>query len=118
MKRCMIFLIGFIFLFSLTTLATAEQTTTAAEVPVKEKVTKRQKTGKVIKVSDSQLIITFTKKGVRETMEFVLPSPERVSPGERVTVYYIEKDGVKEAVKIQVKEAKETKKDSKKKSSS
>ena len=120
MKRCMVFLIGFVFLFSLTTLAAAEQTvpaTTKDEVSVKEKVAKRQKTGKVVKISDSQLIITFTKKGVRETMEFILTSPEKVSPGEKVTVYYVEKDGGKEAIKVQVKEARETKKNSKKNSS-
>lgn len=121
MKRCMVFLIGFVFLFSLTTFAVAEQTVPATakkEVSDKEKVTKRQKTGKVVKISDSLLTITFTKKGERETMDFVLYSPEKVSPGERVTVYYIEKGGVKEAVKVKVKEAKETKKDGKKKASS
>ena len=119
MKRCIAFLIGFVFLFSLTTIVAADQTppvTAKGEVSTKEKVVKRQKTGKVVKVSDSKLIITFTKKGERETMEFVLPSPEKVSPGERVTVYYVEKDGVKEVVKVQVKEARETTKSSKKKS--
>jgi len=109
----MVFLIGFVFLFSLAAFAVAEQTvppTAKKEVSAKEKVTKRQKTGKVVKISDSQLIITFTKKGARETMEFVLPSPEKVSPGEKVTVYYVEKNGVKEATRVQIREVKETKK--------
>ena len=118
MKRYIVLLISFVFLFSLTTLAVAEQTAPAStkEVSAKEKVVKRQKTGKVIKISDSQLIIKFTKKGVQETMEFVLSYPENISIGEKVTVYYVEKEGKKEVIRIQIKEPKETKKDKKKSS--
>ena len=121
MRRHLIFLISFVFLFTLTTIAAAEQTVPAStkDTSAKEKVVKRQKTGKVLKISDSQLIITFKKKGVQETMEFVLSSPEKLSVGEKVTVYYIEKDEGNEAIKVQIKDATETKKKgSKKKSSS
>jgi hypothetical protein len=114
----MIFLIGFIFLFTLTTIAAATQTTSATtkEAPAKEKVVKRQKTGKILKISDTHLTLTFKKKGVQEqdTMEFILSSPEKLQRGERVTVFYVEKDGKKEALRIKIKE---DNKDSKKKSS-
>jgi len=111
MKRKMIFLIGFVFLFALTTIAVAEQTVPAStkEAPAKEKVVRKQKTGKVLKVSDSHLVITFKKKGVQEqeTMEFILTSPEKLSLGEKVTVYFIErKDGKREATRVKIKEDK------------
>jgi hypothetical protein len=107
----MVFLIGFVFLFTLTTIAAAEQTKPAStkEAPAKEKIVKRQKTGKVLKISDSHLVITFKKKGVQEqdTMEFILTSPEKLSIGEKVTVFFIErKDGKREATRVKIKEDK------------
>ncbi|MDR2860939.1 MAG: hypothetical protein LBV07_00065 [Syntrophobacterales bacterium] len=115
MKRYTVFLIGFVFLFALTTIAAAEQPRTAKDVSAKENVVKkRQKTGKVLKISDTRLTITFKKKGVQEqdTMEFVLSSPQKLSIGEKVTVFFVEKNGVKEATRIKIKEPKETKKKS------
>jgi hypothetical protein len=104
MKRLMVFMIGFMFLFSLAVIA-AEQASaaTAKTEPVKGKVAQRQKTGTVVNLSDVVIKIEFTKKGKTETMEFALTKPAKVSVGEKVTVYYTEKDGKKEALKIKIK---------------
>ena len=109
MRRKMVFLISFVFLFTLTSIAAAERTTPAStkEAPAKEKVVKRQKTGKVLKISDTHLVLTFKKKGEQETMDFVLTSPEKLSIGERVTVYFIERnDGKREVTRVKIKEDK------------
>ena len=100
MKRFMVLMIGFIFLFSLVVLA-AEQVfaVTAKTEPVKEKVVQRQKTGTVVNLSDVMIKIEFTKKGKTETMEFTLTKPVKITVGEKVTVYYTEKDGKKSSAK-------------------
>jgi hypothetical protein len=104
MKRFMVFMVGFVVLFSLAVMA-VEQVSAAVEKPdpVKAKVGQRQKTGTVVNLSDVMIKIEFTKKGKTDTMEFALTKPAKVAVGEKVTVYYTEKDGKKEALKIKVK---------------
>jgi arginine exporter protein ArgO len=104
MKRLMVFVVGFVFLFSLAVMA-VEQVSAAVEKtdPVKTKVAQRQKTGTVVNLSDVMIKIEFTKKGKTETMEFALTKPVKVAVGEKVTVYFTEKDGKQEVVKIKVK---------------
>lgn len=106
MKRLMVFMVGFVFLFSLMVLA-VEQASATTENPDagKAKVVKRQKTGTVVNLSDEKIKLEFTKKGKKETMEFALTKPAKASVGEKVTVYYTEKDGKKEAFKMEVKKS-------------
>jgi hypothetical protein len=106
MKRLMVFMVGFVFLFSLAVMA-VEQVSAAVEKtdPVKTKVAQRQKTGTVVNLSDVMIKIEFTKKGKTETMEFALTKPAKVAVGEKVTVYFTEKDGKLEVVKVKVKKA-------------
>jgi ribosomal protein S1 len=104
MKRLTVFVIGFVFLFSLAVLAVEQgYAATATTEPVKGKVVKKQKTGTVVNLSDVMIKIEFTKKGKKETMEFALAKPAKASVGEKVTVYYTEKDGKKEAFKVEIK---------------
>jgi len=106
MKRVMVLMIGFVFLFSLTVMAVEQvSATTAAPEAAKVKVAKKQKTGTVVGLSDEMIKIEFTKKGKKDSMTFALTKPAKVSVGEKVTVYYTEKDGKKEAFKVKVKKA-------------
>jgi Na+-transporting methylmalonyl-CoA/oxaloacetate decarboxylase gamma subunit len=106
MKRLMVFMVGFVFLFSLVVMAADQVSASITKTDsAKEKVAKRQKTGTVVNLSDEAIKIEFTKKGKKETMEFALTKPAKVSLGEKVTVYYTEKDGKKEALNIKVKKA-------------
>jgi len=104
MKRFLVCVIGFVFLFTLTALAMDQAgAATAKTDPVKEKIAKKQKTGTVINLTDTKIKIEFKKKGKVETMEFALLKPVKVEVGEKVTVYYTDKDGQKEAIKVKVK---------------
>lgn len=105
MKRLMVCMIGFVFLFALSVSAVEQVCAAKAQKePAKEKVAKRQKTGNVVTLTDVMLKIEFTKKGKTETMEFALTAPVKVAVGEKVTVYYTEKDGRKEVLRVKSKE--------------
>ncbi len=104
MKRFLLCVIGFVFLFTLTAMAMDQANAATAKTdPVKEKIAKKQKTGTVINLTDTKIKIEFKKKGKVETMEFALLKPIKAEVGERVTVYYTDKDGQKEAIKVKVK---------------
>ncbi len=104
MKRFLVCVIGFVFLFTLTAMAMNQAgAATAKTDPVKEKIAKKQKTGTVINLTDTKIKIEVKKKGKVETMEFTLLKPVKVEVGEKVTVYYTDKDGQKEAIKVKVK---------------
>lgn len=104
MKRVMVLMIGFVFLFSLPAMAVGPvSATTANPEAEKVKLAKKQKTGTVVSLSDVMIKIEFTKKGKKDAMTFALTKPAKVSVGEKVTVYYTEKDGKKEAFKVKVK---------------
>ena len=106
MKRLLVCVIGFVFLFTLTAMAIEQAgAATAKTEPAKEKVAKKQKTGTVVNLTETKIKIEFKKKGKVETMEFTLLKPAKVGVGEKVTVYYTEKDGQKEAFKVKVKKA-------------
>lgn len=106
MKRFLVCVIGFIFLFTLTAMAIEQAgAATVKTEPAKEKVAKKQKTGTVVNLTETKIKIEFKKKGKVETMEFTLLKPAKVGVGEKVTVYYTEKDGQKEAFKVKVKKA-------------
>ncbi len=106
MKRMLVCVIGFVFLFTLTVLAIEQASAATAKTEqAKEKVAKKQKTGTVVNLSDTKIKIEFKKKGKVETMEFALLKPVKAEVGEKVTVYYTEKDGQKEAFKVKVKKA-------------
>jgi ribosomal protein S1 len=115
MKRFTVFVLGFIFLFCTFALVVEQATAGPAPTdPVKAKVAKRQKTGTVVNLTDALIKIEFAKKGKKDSMEFGLTEPAKVSVGEKVTVYYTEKDGKKEAFKVTVKKT-SAKKSTKKK---
>lgn len=106
MKRLLVGVIGFVFLFTLAVMAVEQAgAATAKTEPAKEKVAKKQKTGTVVNLTDVKIKIEFKKKGKVETMEFALLKPVKVDVGEKVTVYYTEKDGQKEAFNVKVKKA-------------
>jgi len=107
MKRVMVLMIGFVFLFSLTVIAVGQvSATTATPEAAKVKLAKKQKTGIVVNLSDTIIKIEFTKKGKKDTMTFTLTKPVKVSVGEKVTVYYTKKDGKMEAFKVKKASAK------------
>ena len=106
MKRVLVCVIGFIFLFTLAVMAVEQVNAAPAKSDAaKEKVAKKQKTGVVVNLTNTSIKIEFKKKGKVETMDFVLLKPAKVEVGGKVTVYYTIKDGKNEAFNVQVKKA-------------
>ncbi|MFA7684542.1 MAG: hypothetical protein WCX84_07000 [Syntrophales bacterium] len=120
MKRFLVCLVGFLFTFILAGNVVAVDQPAAAPTTTeqaKEKVAKRQKTGIVVNLTETKIKIEFKNKGKVDTMEFSLLKPAKVQVGEKVTVFYTEKDGQKEAFRVTAKKA-SAKKSSKSKSTS
>lgn len=125
MKRCLVLMLGAVFLFSGVAFAADEvkarsggdvkarsggdvKARTPKEAP--PKVTKMKASGTVVSISDSALKLERDVKGNKEAMDFSLAkaSPD-VAAGDKVNVTYVVKDGKNVAEKVaKVKEKKET----------
>ena len=120
MIRFLVCLVGLLFTFILA--ANVVEVDQPAAAPTrtelaKEEVAKRQKTGIVVNLTETKIKIEFKNKGKVDTMEFSLLKPAKVQVGEKVTVFYTEKDGQKEAFRVTAKKA-SAKKSSKSKTTS
>ena len=101
MKQLMLFVAGFVLIFSAsifaadgisTTPAKAEPSKTVTIKPPKE--TRVSITGVVKEFTDTMIMVERTVKGKTEIMEFALDKPiEKIKAGDKVRVSYIKKDG-------------------------
>lgn len=108
MKRLMVFVASFIFVFSAYMSAAEGPSATPAKseppksVSVKPpKETRVSITGIVKDISDTMLTVERTVKGKTEPMVFILEKPvEKIKIGDRVRVSYIKKEDKHIAIKV------------------
>ena len=104
MKRLLLFVVGLSFIFCASAFAVDQPAPAAKPEPVKAapvKVAKMQATGKVMEVTDTMLKIEKMVKGKAEMKEFVLEKPvAKIKAGDKVTVFYVEKEGKMMAMKV------------------
>ena len=104
MKRLFVFVVALSFLFCASAFAVDQPVPAAKPEPAKAapvKVATMQATGKVLEVTDVLLKIEKIVKKKAETKEFVLEKPvAKVKAGDKVTVFYVEKEGKMVATKV------------------
>jgi hypothetical protein len=100
MKRLIVLVACFVFIFSAcafaadgTSIAPAKAEPAKAVTPKPPKETRVSITGVVKEISDTMIMVERTVKGNTETMQFVLDKPvEQINAGDKVRVSYIKKD--------------------------
>jgi len=108
MKRLMVLVASFVFVFSACIVAAEGPSATPAKAePPKSVTVKPPKetrvsiTGVVKEISDTMITVERTVKGKTETMGFILDKPvERIKIGEKVRVSYIKKDDKYIAIRV------------------
>ena len=108
MKRLIVLVACFIFIFSAcafaadgTSIAPAKSEPSKAVTPKPPKETRVSITGVVKEISNTMIIVERTVKGNTETMQFVLDKPvEQINAGDKVRVSYIKKDDKHIAIRV------------------
>lgn len=108
MKRLIVLVACFVFIFSACAFAADGTSTTPAKVePPKAATVKPPKetrvsiTGVVKEITDTMIMVERTVKEKTETMQFVLDKPvEQINVGDKVRVSYIKKDDKHIAIKV------------------
>ena len=108
MKRLIVLVACFVFIFSACAFAADETSTATTKVePSKAVVQKPPKetrvsiTGVVKEISDTMITVERTVKESTETMQFVLDKPvEKINAGDKVRVIYIKKDDKHIAIRV------------------
>lgn len=101
MKRLIVLVVGFAFVFSTYIFAANGPSTVPAKTEPSKAVTMKPPketrvsiTGIVKEISDTMILVERTVKGKTEIMEFALDKPaEKIKAGDKVRVSYIKKDG-------------------------
>jgi hypothetical protein len=101
MKRLIVLVAGFVFVFSTYIFAANGPSTVPAKTEPSKAVTMKPPketrvsiTGIVKEISDTMILVERTVKGKTEIMEFALDKPaEKIKAGDKVRVSYIKKDG-------------------------
>ncbi len=108
MKRLIVLMACFVFIFSAcafaadgTSIAPAKAEPSKAVTPKPPKETRVSITGVVKEISNTMIMVERTVKGNTETMQFVLDKPvEQINAGDKVRVSYIKKDDKHIAIRV------------------
>ena len=108
MKRLIVLVACFVFIFSACAFAADGPSTAPAKAepskavtPKPPKETRVSITGVVKEISDTMIVVERTVKGNTETMQFVLDKPvEQINVGDKVRVSYIKKDDKHIAIRV------------------